>query len=101
MSIYTAYTSTSLDFLVDPVTLDPGGPTTLIGAVVRVDALNLSTKAKVAGLATVITATSVRCFFAAGDLVAGRYEVQLRATVGSVSQIISETTWAVKPGAAP
>lgn len=99
--IYIAYTSAPLDFLANPVTFDAGGPTTLVGATVRVDAINDVTKAKTAGTATVVDADTCRCTFAAGTLPAGRYDVQLLATISGVSQVICASLWTVRPGAAP
>ena len=96
---YVTYTSADLDFAVSPVTFDDGGPTTLVGATVSVDALNLTTGLKYHGTATVTSATSMRCTFNAGDLPAGRYEVQAHVTIGSVDQVISASVWTVKPGA--
>lgn len=97
---YVTFTTADLDFAVSPVTFDAGGPTTLVGATVSVDAINTTTSAKYHGTASVTGATSMRCTFEAGALPAGRYEVQVRATIGSADQVISASLWTVKPGAA-
>lgn len=96
---YVTYTSADLDFLVSPVAFDAGGPTTLVGATVSVDAINAQTGAKYHGTATVTSATSMRCTFDAGSLPAGRYEVQAHVTIGNADQVISASIWTVKPGA--
>lgn len=99
MTTYVTYTSGDVDFLVSPVTFDAGGPTTLVGAAVSVDAINLATGTKYHGAASVTSATSMRCTFEAGSLPAGRYEVQAHVTIGSADQVISASLWTVKPGA--
>lgn len=98
-----AYTTTPLDFLVSPVTFDAGGPSTLVGATVRVDARNTKSGVKVAGTATVVSATSMRCTFSAGSLAVGDWEVQPWVSTGGVTQVIlldpADALWHLKPGA--
>lgn len=95
-----AYTTAPLDFLAT-IAIDPAsGVSTMIGAAVRVDALNISTGVKTTGTATVAGATTIQGTFAAGVLPVGEYEIQVLATPpGKLAQVVSTDRWQVKLGA--
>ena len=98
---YIAYTSAPLDFT-SVVSFDAGGPTTVVGATIRADAINTKTGAKFAGSATVVDATHIRSVFDAGSLPVGVYEIQIKVTIGGAEQVLEKPSlWTVRPGAAP
>lgn len=100
MTTYTAHEATGIDALVT-VTFDTApGATTLSGATVAVNARNIATGTKYAGTATVASATTIRCTFAAWALPAGTYSVQIRATpTGYSAQTVADVVFAVKASA--
>lgn len=95
-----AYTTAPLYFKAT-IAIDPAtGVSTMIGAAVRADALNLETKVKTPGTATVTGATTIEGTFAAGLLPVGEYEIQVLATPpGNLAQVVSRDRWQVKLGA--
>jgi len=100
MSTFTAYEATGIDALVT-VTFDTApGATTLSGATVAVNARNTVTGTKYAGTATVASATTIRCTFAAWAIPTGTYSVQVRATpTGYSAQTVADATFMIKPSA--
>ena len=95
------YFSVPFTFTVSPITFKDTAINTIVGGAVRVDATN-EDGTKVAGTATIASATSITCSFAIGALAVGEWSVQTMATpIGGAADIVSEITLTVMPGAAP
>lgn len=81
MTIHATYEADGWRPLVSPISFGSSGVTTLIGATITADAVNLTTGAKVAATdVDVASATSVSCVFAPWSLVEGQWSVQVLAT---------------------
>jgi hypothetical protein len=102
MTTYTTFEADGIDFIC-PVTFAAlPGATTLTGGTVAVDAINLVTKAKTAGVATIASSTSIRCTIEGWTLAPGNYSVQVRATpAGYAEQTVTDATFNVKASAGP
>jgi hypothetical protein len=80
MNVEKAYVADGLRFTVNVDLQDPA-VTTLIGAAAVVLAQATVGGQVVEGIATITSATAVRCVFAPGALAAGVYSVQVRVEV--------------------
>ena len=97
----TVFESEGFDSLTTVAFDNLTGATTLIGAAVAVDALNVATGIKTVGVATVASATTIRATFAVWLLSAGRYSVQVRATPsGYAQQVVADCALTVVAAAA-
>ena len=96
----TSYTSEAISYVVE-VTIDPAtGVTTMVGATVRVDAINIETAQKVAGTAVVTDATHIKCTFVAGALAIGPWDLQtLASPPANLPQVVKAVRWRVKSAA--
>ena len=97
----TSYSEEPVDFICT-VTFDTAsGATTMVGGAVQVDARNITTGARVSGTASIASATTIRCTFAAGALAAGVWEILVLATPSGYSaQVVAAIKWTIKAGAA-
>ena len=88
----------AINFLSDATFDATLGANTLIGSAVTVSARNLDTNEAVQGSCSVVSATVVRCAFAAGALSVGTWEMLVTATPpGYPSQIVAASEWNIKP----
>lgn len=96
-----AYEATGIDALVTVTFGALPGASTLTGGAVAVDAINLETKIKVPGTATIASATTIRCIFGPWILAAGIYAVHTRAQpLGYSEQTVSVERIVVEESAA-
>lgn len=78
------------------------GATSLTGGATGANALNVKTGAKVVGVATITSATTIHATHAASTLAPGVWSVQVRATpVGFAEQVVADAVVTVKTKAAP
>lgn len=103
MIVQQTYEADGIDLLISPVEFDAAsGVTTLVDGTAAVDAINQVTRVKTAGVATITTATSIRCVIEGWMLAPGNYSVQVRATpLGYAQQTVAEVTFNVKASAGP
>lgn len=98
----TTYEADGYDVLFTVVFDNLTGATSLTGASVAIDAVNISTGVKTSGVASVASATTIRATLTGWSLPAGTYSVQIRARPpGYSEQTPGECSLTVLPSAAP
>lgn len=77
MMIFSTFEADGINFVV-PVEMGLGAPATLEGASVFVDAVDLVSGVKSAGVATLAGPKTINCYFPAWSKPAGEYDIQVR-----------------------